>query len=189
MRIGAVTVPLATTLPENSLELITHHAGCKIIFADEQNWEKARGVAGAQGCALARGDQIRISNFEVPSVPITNSDTAIIIYTSGTTGNPKGVELTFDNLNNEIRGAIELLQMTPEHRILSVLPFSHVLPLIANGLGPLCAGAGVLASSSRWRGRRHGALDRHRRTFVVCVAQLVATVQKRIVTGDASRML
>src|SRR5206468_758453 len=63
-------------------------------------------------------------------------DTAIIVYTSGTTGNPKGVELTFDNLNHEIRGAIELLEITPNHRILSVLPFSHVLPLIANALGP-----------------------------------------------------
>src|SRR5262249_41407928 len=98
MRIGAVTVPLATTLPENSLDLIAHHAGCKIIFADEQNWEKARSVADAQGCALVRGDQTQISNLEIPKVPITPSDTAIIIYTSGTTGNPKGVELTFDNL-------------------------------------------------------------------------------------------
>src|SRR5437868_6117808 len=35
MRIGAVTVPLATTLPESSLQLIAEHAGCKVIFADE----------------------------------------------------------------------------------------------------------------------------------------------------------
>src|SRR5438105_4990058 len=189
MRIGAVTVPLATTLPENSLELITHHAGCKIIFADEQNWEKARGVAGAQGCALARGDQIRISNFEVPSVPITNSDTAIIIYTSGTTGNPKGVELTFDNLNNEIRGAIELLQMTPEHRILSVLPFSHVLPLIANGLGPLCAGAGVVFLSSISPQRIVDAFQRQHITFFICVPQFFYILHKRIFSQVASQPL
>src|SRR5688572_2937015 len=41
MRIGAVTVPLATTLPESSIVLIAEHAGCKVIFADDSNWEKA----------------------------------------------------------------------------------------------------------------------------------------------------
>src|SRR5438552_2232127 len=189
MRIGAVTVPLATTLPENSLELITHHAGCKIIFADEQNWEKARGVAGAQGCALERGDQIRISNFEVPSGPITDCDTAIIIYTSGTTGNPKGIELTFDNLNNEIRGAIELLQMSPNHRILSVLPFSHVLPLVANALGPLCAGAAVVFLSSISPQRIIEAFHRHRITFFVCVPQFFYILHKRIFSQAAAQPL
>src|SRR5215467_10599929 len=41
MRIGAVAVPLATTLPENSVRLIAEHAGCRLIFADEPNREKA----------------------------------------------------------------------------------------------------------------------------------------------------
>ena len=44
MRVGAVTVPLATTLPENSIRLIAEHAGCKVIFADDPNWEKAAKV-------------------------------------------------------------------------------------------------------------------------------------------------
>jgi len=189
MKVGAVTVPLATTLPENSLDLIAHHSGCKIIFADEPNREKARSVADAQGCALVRGDQIQISNLEIPNVPITSSDTAIIIYTSGTTGNPKGVELTFDNLNNEIRGAIELLQLSPEHRILSVLPFSHVLPLIANGIGPLCAGAGVVFLSSISPQRIIDAFHRHHVTFFVCVPQFFYILHKRIFSQVDSQPL
>src|SRR6185295_2656341 len=35
MRISAVTVPLATTLPESSIRLIAEHAGCRTIFADD----------------------------------------------------------------------------------------------------------------------------------------------------------
>src|SRR5205823_3907244 len=105
---------------------------------------------------------------------------AIIIYTSGTTGNPKGVELTYDNLNNEIRGAIELLQMSPNHRILSVLPFSHVLPLVANALGPLCAGAAVVFLSSISPQRIIDAFHRHRITFFVCVPQFFYILHKRI---------
>src|SRR5215475_1039136 len=52
MRIGAVTVPLATALPENSIQLIAEHAGCKVLVADETNWEKASHVAAALEVAL-----------------------------------------------------------------------------------------------------------------------------------------
>src|SRR5438552_10607508 len=45
MRLGAITVPLATTLPENSIHLVAEHAGCRVILADEANWDKASAVA------------------------------------------------------------------------------------------------------------------------------------------------
>ena len=102
---------------------------------------------------------------------VEGSDTALLIYTSGTTGDPKGVELTLDNVNHEIRGAAEGLNLTPDHRILSVLPFSHVLPLIANGLGPLCIGAAVVFLSSISPQRIIEAFHRHRITFFICVPQ------------------
>src|SRR6185436_13247520 len=137
MRVGAVTVPLATTLPENSMRLISEHASCKFLFTDDTNFEKASSVAATLGCEVIRPFDSQIDHGPGTMDQLTSgSDTALLIYTSGTTGNPKGVELTFDNLNHEIRGASESLRLTPDHRILSVLPFSHVLPLIGNGLGP-----------------------------------------------------
>jgi len=179
MRIGAVTVPLATALPENSIQLIAEHAGCKVIFADDANWEKASLVAGNLKCALlapspAGGGPLGEVFKGAPS------DTAILIYTSGTTGNPKGVELTFDNLNHEIQGAVEALQLGPDHRILSVLPFSHVLPLIANGIGPLCIDAKVAFLYSVSPQRIVEAFHRHRITLFVCVPQFFYVLHKRI---------
>src|SRR5262249_32096757 len=109
-----------------------------------------------------------------------SDDTALLIYTSGTTGNPKGVELTFDNLAHEIRGAVEALRLTPEHRILSILPFSHVLPLIANGLGPMCIGACVVFLSSVSPQRITEAFHRDRITLFVCVPQFFYMLHKRI---------
>jgi long-chain acyl-CoA synthetase len=194
MRIRAVTVPLATTLPENSVQLIVQHAGCKMIVADEQNWEKAKHVAETLGCLLSspsqlsRGELARSAGWD-NAVQENPSDTAIIVYTSGTTGNPKGVELTFDNLNHEIRGAIELIEITPDHRILSVLPFSHVLPLIANGLGPLCAGAGVVFLSSISPQRIIEAFHRHRITLFICVPQFFYVLHKRIFSQVAAQPL
>ncbi len=176
MRIGAITVPLPTTLPENSIRLLVEHAGCRLVLADEQNREKAKQVGHVEACSI---NELVSKERDIP-FSNSPSDTAIIIYTSGTTGNPKGVELTYDNLNNEIRGAIELLQMSPNHRILSVLPFSHVLPLIANALGPLCAGAAVVFLSSISPQRIIDAFHRHRITFFVCVPQFFYILHKRI---------
>jgi long-chain acyl-CoA synthetase len=113
----------------------------------------------------------------------------LLIYTSGTTGNPKGVELTFDNISHEIRGALEALQMTPDHRILSVLPFSHVLPLIANALGPLCIGACVVFLSSISPQRIIDAFHRDRITLFICVPQFFYILHKRIFSQIASQPL
>src|SRR5258706_6548058 len=149
MRLGVVAVPSATTLPESSVQIVAEHAGCIAIFADPSNFDKASSVAKNLGCAALSCPNIRQTQSAIRHFPVpAPTDTALLIYTSGTTGNPKGVELTYDNLNYEIRGAVESLGISADHRILSVLPFSHVLPLIANALGPLCIGASVIFLSS-----------------------------------------
>jgi long-chain acyl-CoA synthetase len=190
MRLGAVTVPLATTLPESSIRLFAEHAGCRVLFADEPNMEKASAVAKQVGCELVPCTEIRnppsaIRNFPTPSP----DDTALIIYTSGTTGDPKGVELTLSNLIHEIQGAIESLEISPDHRILSVLPFSHILPLIAAALGPLCVGAGVVFLASISPQRIVDAFHRHRITFFICVPQFFYLLHKRIFSQVAAQPL
>jgi len=183
MHVGAVTVPLATTLPQASIQLIAEHAGCKAVIADDVNWEKAEQTAQAVAAVIMRAADCRAESDctrSITSPSLASGDTAILIYTSGTTGNPKGVELTFDNLNHEIRGAAEALHLTPDHRILSVLPFSHVLPLVANGLGPLCIGATVVFLSSISPQRITDAFHRHRITLFICVPQFFYLLHRRI---------
>src|SRR5262249_23289067 len=107
-------------------------------------------------------------------------ETAILIYTSGTTGDPKAVELTTHNLACEVQGVIEPFELSPGHRILSVLPFSHVLPLIANGLGPLWVGAAVVFLSSISPQRIIEAFHKHRISLFICVPQFFYVLHKRI---------
>ena len=65
---------------------------------------------------------------EAPSVSLKDSnigeDLAAILYTSGSTGRPKGVMLSHRNLLAGARIVRTYLAITPEERILSVLPFS-----------------------------------------------------------------
>jgi long-chain acyl-CoA synthetase len=56
----------------------------------------------------------------------TGSDVAIMLYTSGTTGNPKGVQITHDNLLITARNAAQLDALTEREEILSYLPMAWV---------------------------------------------------------------
>jgi long-chain acyl-CoA synthetase len=59
-------------------------------------------------------------------------DTALLIYTSGTTGVPKGVPLTHGNILAELDGINEVLKLTDEEKILSLLPLFHAYLQIVN---------------------------------------------------------
>jgi long-chain acyl-CoA synthetase len=186
LRIGGVVVPLATALPEPSLKRLCAHSECRLVFSDSQNLEKARCIS-ADVIELPAD---RILSFEGAPTPFQqprDDETALIIYTSGTTGDPKGVELTALNLAHEIRGCAESLDITERHRILSVLPFSHVLPLVANGLGPLCIGAAVVFLSSVSPQRIVEAFRKHRITSFVCVPQFFYVLHKRIFSQVAAQ--
>ena len=53
-----------------------------------------------------------------------DADMAAILYTSGSTGKPKGVVLSHRNMVAGARSVASYLNMTPQDRILSVLPLS-----------------------------------------------------------------
>lgn len=186
MRAGIVTVPLATLLPESHLIHIAEHAECRLIFADETNIEKARAVADHTRCSLIALAELSSfvaagSKLDIPKAFDPDAN-VLLMYTSGTTGDPKAVQLTLRNVVYEVRGIVEPLEISPDHRILSVLPFSHVLPLVANALGPLCVGAGVVFLSSISPQRITEAFQRHRITCFVCVPQFFYLLHKRIFT-------
>jgi long-chain acyl-CoA synthetase len=186
LRIGGVVVPLAPALPESSIQRLSHHAGCRLVFADANNFDKA-GSVGTEVIRLPSDDFMNFAGSPPPFRPPQADDTALIIYTSGTTGDPKGVEITLSNLAHEIRGVSECMELSQNHRILSVLPFSHVLPLVANGLGPLCIGAAVVFLSSISPQRIVESFHKHRITFFVCVPQFFYVLHKRIFSQVQAR--
>ena len=68
----------------------------------------------------------------------------LIIYTSGTTGSPKGVMLSYDNLEANISGvADEVPIYNTERRTLMLLPVHHVLPLMGCVIAPITRGGGI----------------------------------------------
>jgi long-chain acyl-CoA synthetase len=95
-----------------------------------------------------------------------------LIFTSGTTGTPKGVMLAHDNILATMRaigGAIPPL----EHRIISVLPLSHLFEQAIGMLYALSVGADILYVRSRNPRVIFEALRDHRVTSMIVVPQVL----------------
>jgi len=63
---------------------------------------------------------------ERPDVRTIDLDIASIVYTSGSTGKPRGAVLSHLNIVANTRSIVEYLSLTPEDRIMVVLPFYYI---------------------------------------------------------------
>ncbi|MGC8676600.1 MAG: AMP-binding protein [Hydrogenobaculum sp.] len=88
--------------------------------------------------------------FQDPKEPITNisEDIALLLYTSGTTGQPKGVMLTFGNLQSNVEAIAKENIASSKDVTIALLPFHHAYPLMVSLLVPIYLGATIIFSES-----------------------------------------
>jgi long-chain acyl-CoA synthetase len=72
------------------------------------------------------------------------ADMAVLLYTSGTSGLPKGVVLTYANLQSDVDASIEACDLQHRHKFLGVIPLFHAFGLTAGLLAPIQLGATVV---------------------------------------------
>lgn len=110
-----------------------------------------------------------------------SDDLALIIYTSGTTGNPKGVMLTFGNMEANIRSCSSDIQVyVPEDRVLVILPLHHAYPLLGSLVLPLTIGATAVFAEEMKPEAIMAALQDHACTFIVAVPRLLSLFRDAI---------
>lgn len=75
--------------------------------------------------------------FPLPKHP---SETAVILYTSGSEALPKAVPLTHHNLISNLKGALDILHIQHDERLLCYLPPFHSFGFTVNTILPLVTG-------------------------------------------------
>lgn len=101
-----------------------------------------------------------------------------IVYTSGTTGDPKGVQLTNENIVSNIHNLKQLMPLTANHTFLSLLPLSHVFEQIVGCLIPLSNGCTIIYSESR--ADMLELIKKYDVTTIVGVPLVLKTIRERI---------
>lgn len=140
--LGAVVVPIYTTLTAEQIEYMLKDSGARAIFISvEKHLDKVLSIAGStflEKIAIMDdmpGERaIRMSELMQQSCTVDlqvgravqEADLATIIYTSGTTGVPKGVMLTHGNMASNIGGFCRDFGFRQGMHSVSFLPLSHV---------------------------------------------------------------
>jgi len=104
--------------------------------------------------------------------PPADDEVFELIFTSGTTGTPKGVMLAHDNVGAAVSGFHSIIPRL-EHRIVSLLPMSHLLEQSVGLFYALSVGASVLYVRSRNPRVIFDALRDHRVTSMIVVPQVL----------------
>jgi acyl-CoA synthetase (AMP-forming)/AMP-acid ligase II len=117
-----------------------------------------------------------------------SADEAVIVYTSAMAGIPLGAILSHRNLLSNARAASEATGLSPDDRVLALLPFSHLFGLTVTGSGPLLAGAHVSTMSRFSPARAVELLEQEAITMVVGVPAVFRAMLAAIERRGAARL-
>ena len=113
------------------------------------------------------------------------SDLSCLIYTSGTTGTPKGVMLTHFNLTENVRAALEQIQVLEKTDIfLSFLPLSHVFE--RTGTYHICLFEGCTIAFSQSLELLAKNMAEVKPTIMCCVPRLLERIHDRAMKNGTS---
>ena len=184
MRAGLVLVPLDLRMSTEAIAGIVRSSGARRLIIGtglDAPDPAAHGLAGFPTTSVdfigasPDGDSSLPADWEAQVAAWARpepGDLVELIFTSGTTGTPKGVMLAHDNLlaSNE---TFHRIIPPMEHRIVSLLPLSHLLEQAVGLYYALSVGASVLYVRSRNPRVIFDALRSHRVTSMVVVPQVL----------------
>jgi long-chain acyl-CoA synthetase len=146
---GAVVVPIDYQLKNDEIDLLLKTAKAKILFVDEEKYQRYRETPGdlLQIRSLKKGIGVYIYDLDGPEAdfePVYDKELAAILFTSGTTGKPKGVMLTHRNFVSDCYLAQGNLDLYPTDVFYALLPIHHAYTMLAVFIEAISVGAEVV---------------------------------------------
>jgi long-chain acyl-CoA synthetase len=169
---GAIAVPILPDFHSNEIQQIIRHSDAKALFVSRRLFPKVEDgelpavsttillddftlipprtkkdklaellEQGTREFAKLKEAALKFAR-RIPET-VKGDDVASIIYTSGTTGHSKGVMLTHSNIISDVMSIPQIVAITKEDRLLSILPLSHTYECTLGLSAALYVGASV----------------------------------------------
>jgi long-subunit acyl-CoA synthetase (AMP-forming) len=143
MLLGAAAFSLYVTSPVEQLAPCIDNAMPKVLIAERQLAEKARGLAAAcpviEHVVIIDGpgeDELSLEQLEAScpgdfdvedsALRVRPDDLCSLLYTSGTSGPPKGVQYLHRALMTTMASIHERVPVSPAGRTIAYLPMAHI---------------------------------------------------------------
>ncbi len=147
---GAVVTPMDPAATTQALATFLKSSEAKLAFVSPASLDKFRSACELSGINIpvvslrpvvhtnglsdfeAWAQTPVPKNFNEAVPPATPEDLALLMYTSGTTGTPKAVPLTHGNIYAESTKVQEVMRISDQEVVLSLLPLFHAYSQIVN---------------------------------------------------------
>ncbi len=197
MLLGAVVVPIYSTLTAQQMTYMLRDSGARVIFVSTvEQVKKVMAIKSEtaiekivvmdyigipEGIPMHRlmhnGPTQRDAGFDTAALAIGPDDLATIIYTSGTTGTPKGAMLTQNNLASNLIHSLDDFPLGVGDVSISFLPLSHIT---ARHVDYAMFYHGVTIAYCPYIDELHIALREVKPTLLVGVPRVFEKMQRQI---------
>jgi acyl-CoA synthetase (AMP-forming)/AMP-acid ligase II len=145
LRIGATVLPLNPRLTATELGFILGDSRARLLITTAETTDSLKTLSSLPEILCIAPVPTPPESVSFPDRVTRGSDrSAFLIYTSGSTGRPKGVLLTHRNVLANTEQVAERTGVTPEDRVLHLMPLFHTNGLMNNTILPLRIGASIV---------------------------------------------
>ncbi len=189
-QVGATVIPIDASSTDK--ELAYYITDCKpdLVYCSNKTENTVKQAAFQSDFypQLINFEKIDVSNIDEnkPVIEIkagNPEDVAVIIYTSGTTGSPKGVMLTYNNINTNITAVSKGIPIYQENdRVLLLLPLHHVFPLLGSMAAVLKVGCTSVMTKSLKSNDIINTLQQNKVSIIIAVPRFYSIIHQGIMS-------
>jgi acyl-CoA synthetase (AMP-forming)/AMP-acid ligase II len=163
MEAGFCPAFLDPQMPLPTLAACMDSVSMRVLLTDKA-LDRSSFVAGTRiyspaACFATKNGKTRL--------PVPKKDSpAMMLFTSGSTGAAKGIVLSYENLDSNAAGIIAMTGITPEDRLLHVMPLYHTNGINNQLIAPLLVGATIILADRFRPEQVPSLLERHAITYM-----------------------